>query len=108
MSRHVLCRISAFVLALGMSAPAAAQIEVTSCGQGVPAGETGFLSGDLDCSAYGGPADAAVYLDKNAALDLGGFTLTGADYGVVCGLRCDAAVCTTGTCKVRNGRVTGA
>ena len=78
-------------LALLLSAPAGA-VDVTSCGQIIPSGQTADLVWDLDC-----PLDlpsgtlqelSAVYLEPGAKLHLNGFTLSGGEVGVGCGSRC--------------------
>ncbi len=85
---------------------AAAAVDVSSCGTTVPKGQIGVLVSDLDCS--GGPkycADDAsiscssavgafdclsqcvaygVHLERNAALQMNGHTISGGDYGVLC------------------------
>lgn len=67
--KRMLLSLAAFV---GMSVPAAA-LEVTQCGQTVPAGETGVVQVDLDC-----PNDAfGVRLLPRATLDLNGHTIKG-------------------------------
>jgi hypothetical protein len=75
-------------LALMLSAPAGA-VDVTSCGQIIPSGQTADLVSDLDC-----PLDlpsgtlqelSAVYLEPGAKLRLNGFTLSGGEVGVGCG-----------------------
>jgi hypothetical protein len=57
----------------------ASDTPVTACGQTVSG--VGVLTADLDCSATAGPA---VKLAKGARLELGGFTLTATDTGVLC------------------------
>src|SRR5262245_61959491 len=72
-------------LALGvvLCASMAQAFDVTSCGQTVPARETGTLVGDLSCAAGVG-----VHLGHNATLDLNGHALAAtADSAVVCDAR---------------------
>ncbi len=59
--------------------------EVNTCGQ-VFSGN-GFLSGDLDCSAFDTPGFADVQI-QGGTLDLQGFTLTSAGLGVTCTKSC--------------------
>jgi len=71
----------------------AAPVPVTSCGQTVSG--VGVLTADLDCSATTGPA---VKLKRGAHLELGSFTLTATDTGVLC----DTGRCTvTGPGTIR-------
>ncbi|HEV7735090.1 MAG TPA: hypothetical protein VGR62_23170 [Candidatus Binatia bacterium] len=63
------------MLALGVSTAHA--LDVTTCQQVIPAGETGTLVADLDCSGLGGTDDNAVQLETRATLDLNGHTITG-------------------------------
>src|SRR5262245_58038876 len=68
-----------------------ASIPVTTCGQVVDG--TGYLVGDLDCSAWSGPA---VTLLKRGKLLLGGFNILADGDGVAC----------SGSCTVRGpGRI---
>ena len=68
-------------LVLVLSAPAAA-LDITACGQTVPAGETGVLTGDVGCAL----SDfVGVGLEEGATLELNGFRLGGGDnIGVHC------------------------
>jgi len=50
-------------------------LDITSCGQTVPAGETGVLVGDLQCD----PATRGVTLQYAATLDLNGHALVAPD-----------------------------
>ena len=64
---------SLIALAAVSAAPA---VDISTCGQGVPAGENGVLQADLDCS--GQPAGGeALWVGRNGTLDLAGHTLTG-------------------------------
>lgn len=63
----------------GVAVARADATPVTACGQTVSG--NGALTADLDCSATAGPA---VTLAPGAHLDLGGFTLTSTDTGVLC------------------------
>lgn len=78
-------------------------VEVTACGQRVPARTTGFLGADLACMSGWG-----VILEQDATLDLRGFTLSGG-LGVLCvSSRCPLPPCRRlGRCEVRNGTITG-
>jgi hypothetical protein len=71
----------------------AAAIDVTACGQIVPAGEVGRLVGDLTCPESEIPDFAAVVLERDATFELNGFTLAGElDMGVQCrSRRCTVA-----------------
>ncbi len=82
-------------------------VEVTACGQIVPAKTRGILTADLDCT---GSASAAVTLMKKATLDLQGFTLTGGSANVACYKRCDGGGCVNqgSQCAIVNGTITGA
>lgn len=64
-----------FLLALGVTTAHA--VDVTTCQQVVPAGETGVLVADLDCSGLGGTDDNAVRLETRATLHLNGHRITG-------------------------------
>jgi hypothetical protein len=69
-------RVASSFLLLALSVASAAAVDVTVCGQIVPAGQTGVLVADLDCSAM--PAGAnAIVLERKASLDLQGHTLIG-------------------------------
>lgn len=61
-------------------------VAVTTCGQEVPRGTIGYLTGDLDCSGFvgGGIEGMAVILHTQATLELRGFTLTASKFGVGC------------------------
>jgi len=84
------------LLALGGSGRA---FDVTSCSQTVPHGQTGMLTGDLDCHLDS--ADSAILLDRGAKLNLNGFTVTGGGHGL-------PAVQCNGPCKVNGpGTITG-
>ncbi len=62
---------------------AAHAVDVSTCGQTVPAGETGVLVADLSCGD-----ETAVTLANKAALDLGGFTVGASDDAIVCESSC--------------------
>jgi hypothetical protein len=62
------------VLAIVFSPCVAAAVDLTACGQTIPAAETGVLQTDLDCSGVG---THAVLLLRRATLDLNGHTLVG-------------------------------
>ena len=64
---------SLLLSAMFAGSPAQA-VDVVTCGQVVPAGEIGVLTGDLDCSAT---SSSAVIVGVGATLDLKGYTLTG-------------------------------
>jgi hypothetical protein len=118
---RVLAVTLAFSLALfapaSHAAPPLPDVEVTTCGQVVPAKTLGYLTADLDCTGFtGGPANveplyagAAVYLGKKSRLDLRGFTITGGRQGAMC----DALVCrydkpcSKGPCEIFNGTLVG-
>ena len=85
-------------------ASAASAIEVTGCGQEVPAGQVGVLTADLDCGSSATAGSYGVELEANATLDLQGHTITGSQWAIYCSER--------GTCHVTSttdtGTVTGA
>jgi hypothetical protein len=60
---------------------ARADTAVTSCGQSYSG--AGYLTGDLACAGYAG-----VTIVGRGSLDLRGFTLSGADYAILCGSKC--------------------
>jgi hypothetical protein len=60
----------------------AGAVDVTTCGQSVPRGETGALTGDLDCSTLSD--GAAVMLGQRAVLVMNGFTLRAGFLAVSC------------------------
>ena len=79
------------VVAVALAASRAAAVDVSSCGQAVPDGETGVLQADLDCSA-----DPAVTLGNRSTLDMNGHAIVARHIGVSCGsdsafARCDGA-----------------
>jgi hypothetical protein len=95
-------------LVLFWLSPAAAQTEVTSCGQVVTG--NAHLSADLDCTGFEGEsflpdkpapttvAGAAVLVSRKGTLDLQGHSIIGGQFGVYCGT----------SCTVRGGTITGA
>jgi len=76
------------VLALLSSASSAEatkpMVEVTTCGQAVPRGTVGYLTGDLDCTGFE-DLPGAVLLSQAATLELRGFRVTGGIMNVICG-----------------------
>lgn len=76
-----LASITLLPLLLAEPAAAAKSVDVTTCGQVVPRGTIGVLTGDLDCSST---IDEAVHLSPGAKLRLSGFTLTASRIGVLC------------------------
>jgi hypothetical protein len=78
-------------VAVGLVIAAVATVEpaqafdVTSCGQTVPASETGTLRADLVCDAS---LEAAVNVGSAGKLSLDGHSITGAKIGVACHGRC--------------------
>lgn len=76
------CAFSLIATADAASPPVA----VTTCGQEVPRGTVGYLTGDLDCTGFtgGGIAGMAVILHNKATLELRGFTLTASRFAVGC------------------------
>jgi hypothetical protein len=86
------------------SASAATLMPVTACGDVVPRGTIGYLTGDLDCTGVNGVA--SVYVQPGARLELRGFTLTGSILGVSCyALRGDPPrlYTTGGSCRIDGG-----
>ena len=76
-----------FFLVPLISSPVFAEIEVNTCGQVVPEGETGLLTADLECVDVG----EAVLLSDGAHLELNGHTITtdpASDERVKRGVRC--------------------
>jgi len=71
------------LLSLLLARPAAAGnlVDVTACGQVVPKGKIGVLTGDLDCSSTN---VEGVRLLNGSKLRLAGFTLTASRFGVMC------------------------
>lgn len=67
-----------------LASAAPALVPVTTCGQTVARGTIGYLTGDLDCTGFTA-TPGAVMLSRGSRLDLGGFTITGALFGIVCG-----------------------
>lgn len=65
-----------FAWVVVLAAAAAHAVDITACKQTVPAGQTGTLVADLDCSGLGGTDDNAVRLEPRATLDLNGHTIT--------------------------------
>jgi hypothetical protein len=91
----------ALTLTLAWSTIAAAApqlVAVTTCGQLVPRGATGYLTGNLDCTAT--PDAPAVMVDRNARLDLRGFTITGGRFGVWCGSDYNVESSIGGKCQI--------
>jgi len=89
---------------------ASAEVEVTSCGQIVEA--SGYLSADLDCTGFT-QQPFAVLVEPGGSLDLGGFTIRGAQSAVLCGsVEKDELGQTLlklrGRCTITNGTITGA
>jgi hypothetical protein len=77
--------LAVLLLACSSVANAAPElVPVTACGQVVPRGAVGYLTADLDCTGFDAMS-AAVFLSRGARLDLAGFTITGANFGVICG-----------------------
>ena len=64
------------VVAFAMTGHTALAVDITTCNQGVPAGEIGVLQNDLDCSTQPASTDG-VWLENNATLDLAGHTIIG-------------------------------
>ena len=80
-------------------ATAAAAVDVTTCGQVIPPGETGVLLADLDCSGLPSGSDGIV-LQRRSSLDLQGHTLIGPPPGD----RAAAVGCRFGEIRCREGR----
>ena len=81
-----------------------AQTAITTCGQEV-SGDA-YLVGDLVCPSS---TEAAVVIE-NGHLDLGGFTIHGGEYGVICGRDTGETVngqelYKYGKCRISNGTV---
>jgi hypothetical protein len=83
-------RTAMAVLAVGLMANVAQAVDVTTCGQFVPANEVGTLVASLDCS--GAPSgSAAVRLANRARLELGGHSITTPPGGI--GVACTQVRC---------------
>jgi len=99
--------VSLLILSTGASAtlPSA---PVTTCGQVIPKRTTGYLTADLDCTAFVGD-EYAVEVGEGSTLDLGGFTLSGGYVSVACLSPCPGGQgeCWS-RCAIKNGTVQGA
>jgi hypothetical protein len=89
MAVRVRSKALAFAALAFLSRSALATVDVTDCGQVVPAGETGVLQADLDCAATN--VIAGVLLRDGATLDLNGHTLSGGKSPLIVGVASDAA-----------------
>ncbi len=78
------------VLVLGLIASAARAVDVTSCGQVVPANEVGTLTGSLDCSGAASGSKGVV-LEQRASLALNGNSITSPPAGT--SVSCDGTRC---------------
>jgi hypothetical protein len=74
----------AAVVALLIAHPASA-VDVTACGQTVPAGAIGIVVSDIACASQD---PFIVMLEDRATLDLGGHVLSGGEISVQCATRC--------------------
>jgi hypothetical protein len=73
-------RIASLACLVLLHAVPAAAVDITSCGEIVPAGQTGVLMADLDCTAS--PVDVPnVELRAGATLDMNGHSLSRQDPG---------------------------
>jgi len=86
----------ALVAGLALSAGRASSLDVSSCATVVPAGDTGVLQADLDCTGTGFD-DPAVQLGSGAILEMNGHRINhpevpGDLYGF--GVRCPSGKCT--------------
>src|SRR4030095_16886715 len=79
---------ASLAIVVGAFASEARAIDITACGQAVPAGQIGVLMGDLDCGSRTEEPSYGVALENRAALDLNGHTITGPRYGVYCPVAC--------------------
>jgi hypothetical protein len=74
------------VVAVGLGASiASAQVQISTCGQTVPARTTGVVVNDITCP---GTDPQVVQVDDRGKLDLAGFTLSGGVRGVRCTGKC--------------------
>lgn len=89
------------VLALCLGATTAGAYDVTACRARVPQGEVGVLQHDIDCSQIGPDGYfGAIILERNAVLDLNGFTLDHFSVYLLGGVEC------LGKCEIRGpGRI---
>ena len=107
MSRSIVA-LCLFLSLEPLSFAAELTVPVTACGQAIPAGTTGVLAADLDCTSYTG-GDWGVVVGKRASLDLAGFTLTGGYTGVGCLGQCpDGNGLCFLQCSIKNGTIEGA
>ena len=72
--------VATLAVLLGVVGTGFAQVEVTECGQVVPARQTGVLMVDLDCPVEAG--SAVVTLEERASLEMNGHTISGGWQGV--------------------------
>jgi hypothetical protein len=79
-------------------------VSITTCGETVPAGQTGVLDADLTCP--GGPGTFGVLVENRGTLDLAGHTLAGANAGVRCENRC-VVTSSIGTGTIRDAETAG-
>ena len=75
-------RLGSAAAVLLFTATIAHAVDITNCNQTVPAGATGVLVADLDCSL--GYGSYAVTLSKSARLQLNGFALRSNANGIHC------------------------
>ena len=82
--------------AVCLTAGSAAAFDVTTCRTRVPQGEIGVLRNDIDCSSIAPTGDfSAVVLERNAVLDLNGFTIDHYSTYLLSGVEC------RGKCEIR-------
>jgi hypothetical protein len=93
-------RLAAAVAFVSVLLPAPAHaVSITACGQVVPAGDTGVLQNDLDCSSE--PPSWHIVLEKHAVLELAG-------HAIVASAGSDAIRCLGNRCTVHGpGDVSG-
>lgn len=85
--------IAAVSAVLALAAGAAPAVEITQCGQSVPAGEIGELRANLECTRAGDPLHLSaqgLILGRGATLNLNGFTIMGDGSGA--GIQCAGCI----------------
>jgi len=94
--------IYSLAITVVLAAPALA-VDITGCGQEVPAGEVGILTTDINCGSPTATNWYGVELENGATLDLQGHTITGPDYPVYCEKRCSVTSTAVGRGMLRGG-----
>lgn len=92
--------VASLTFVLGLAAASGAwAVDITACGQEVPARQTGVLMADLNCGWPTEEPSFGVKLGNHAILDLNGHSITGPRFAIYC----------PATCRIDGpGTVTGA